>query len=606
MEDPGLLLGGQGPRRAMHRTGGLAEGTLPLPQTAGPGARRRRRRPGRLGTLGALNLVLVGGFAALLVVSGAFNYKYLSGIAHRGANAPAGEPDDEAARLAVASAEEEEEAAEGDGGGGGAAGGGAASLLDELERAEGSAGAGAEERTDSLGRIRGDGGGNELADAAVLVLAFNRPQYLRQTLQTLASTPGLDEVSVYVSQDGNDVGVHGVAEALHLHFEPPKARKFAHWHHPRDHPVRPHQRGTAWLAQHYKWALDKIFHEHNHSHVIIVEDDMIFSEDFFHYFKATAVLLDVDETVWCVSSWNDQGFKDQDLDPRRLKRTSHFPGLGWMTSRAVWEELGPKFPTDHWDHWMRISTTSKGRDCIIPEVSRNFNIGERGGANVRADFYKKYIEPIQFNHESVRDFGDLSYLLNGVYEEATRQDIERARVLDNWIFSESLRAVKPGETVLVVYLDEDYKLLASRLHLFPEPRSHYRHVIRVQKRGVTYLLAHGRRCGYLPRHLQTLPDPTLEAVAAARNQNCFGTCQARQKVCEPKMFWFINDCETLSAHFPCEQGCAVVLGPDVPVYVSDPKRDTFQKCLINQVQPECLAQHGSTSRLCPCVAEAGD
>ena len=262
----------------------------------------------------------------------------------------------------------------------------------------------------------------------MLVLAFNRPQYLRQTLQALASTPGLDEVSVYVSQDGNDVGVHGVAEALHLHFEPPKARKFAHWHHPRDHPVRPHQRGTAWLAQHYKWALDKIFHEHNHSHVIIVEDDMIFSEDFFHYFKATAVLLDVDETVWCVSSWNDQGFKDQDLDPRRLKRTSHFPGLGWMTSRAVWEELGPKFPTDHWDHWMRISTTSKGRDCIIPEVSRNFNIGERGGANVRADFYKKYIEPIQFNHESVRDFGDLSYLLNGVYEEATRQDIERARV----------------------------------------------------------------------------------------------------------------------------------------------------------------------------------
>ena len=49
-----------------------------------------------------------------------------------------------------------------------------------------------------------------------------------------------------------------------------------------------------------------------------------------------------------------------------------------------------------------------------------------------------------------------------------------------------------------------------------------------------------------------------------------------------------------------------MLGPDVPVYVSDPQRDTFQKCLINQVQPECLAQHGSTSRLCPCVAEAGD
>ena len=47
----------------------------------------------------------------------------------------------------------------------------------------------------------------------------------------------------------------------------------------------PHaQPGHAWLTQHYKWALDRAFHERGHSHVIVVEDDMIFSPDFLTLF----------------------------------------------------------------------------------------------------------------------------------------------------------------------------------------------------------------------------------------------------------------------------------------------------------------------------------
>ena len=37
------------------------------------------------------------------------------------------------------------------------------------------------------------------------------------------------------------------------------------------------QAGHAWLAQHYKWGLDKVFLEEQHSHVVVVEDDMLFS-----------------------------------------------------------------------------------------------------------------------------------------------------------------------------------------------------------------------------------------------------------------------------------------------------------------------------------------
>jgi hypothetical protein len=31
-----------------------------------------------------------------------------------------------------------------------------------------------------------------------------------------------------------------------------------------------------------------------------------------------------------------------------------------------------------WDHWMRTDEQTKGRDCIVPELSRNRNIGANG------------------------------------------------------------------------------------------------------------------------------------------------------------------------------------------------------------------------------------
>lgn len=78
------------------------------------------------------------------------------------------------------------------------------------------------------------------------------------------------------------------------------------------------QPGHAWLSQHYKWALDQAFLEKGHSHVIIVEDDMLFSPDFLHFFAATAVLLEQDPSLWCISTWNDNGLKNFDWNPMRM------------------------------------------------------------------------------------------------------------------------------------------------------------------------------------------------------------------------------------------------------------------------------------------------
>ena len=51
----------------------------------------------------------------------------------------------------------------------------------------------------------------------------------------------------------------------------------------------PSQPGHAWLAQHYRWGLGRAFdRKRGHSHVVVVEDDMVFSPDFLLFFQVQA------------------------------------------------------------------------------------------------------------------------------------------------------------------------------------------------------------------------------------------------------------------------------------------------------------------------------
>ena len=73
--------------------------------------------------------------------------------------------------------------------------------------------------------------------------------------------------------------------------------------------------------------------------VLPCQDDMELAPDFFGYFAATAPLLDADDSLLCVSSWNDHGQAKLVRDATRLLRTDFFPGLGWMLAAPLWDEL---------------------------------------------------------------------------------------------------------------------------------------------------------------------------------------------------------------------------------------------------------------------------
>ena len=51
---------------------------------------------------------------------------------------------------------------------------------------------------------------------------------------------------------------------------------------------------------------------------------MLLSPDFLLYMEATAALLDKDPTLWCVSSWNDNGLDHLEWKVDRLVQSCAF------------------------------------------------------------------------------------------------------------------------------------------------------------------------------------------------------------------------------------------------------------------------------------------
>jgi len=60
-----------------------------------------------------------------------------------------------------------------------------------------------------------------------------------------------------------------------------------------------------------------------------------------------------------------------------------------------------------WDMWMRLPEVRRGRECLVPDVSRTFHFGSLG-LNMNSYFQEAYFKKHAFNARPVYDFGDLS------------------------------------------------------------------------------------------------------------------------------------------------------------------------------------------------------
>ena len=191
----------------------------------------------------------------------------------------------------------------------------------------------------------------------VVMMTCNRANLLRTTLASLFSVKGISRENVLVLQDGTNQEVEAVVRDHNLQLvqhSPSQLRNAD---------------GATRIAKHYKYALTTAFdHFPSAPAVIVAEDDLLFSPDFLEYFEQVAPILDVDPSTFLVSAWNDNGYKGKVDDPYALRRTEFFPGLGWLLPRKLYkQELEDKWPSEHWDHWLRSYPINKGREIIYPK-----------------------------------------------------------------------------------------------------------------------------------------------------------------------------------------------------------------------------------------------
>ncbi|KAL7051266.1 hypothetical protein ACKWTF_004401 [Chironomus riparius] len=337
----------------------------------------------------------------------------------------------------------------------------------------------------------------------IVVFACNRVSISRSLDLLIKYRPNREQFPIVVSQDCGDEATKEVIlsykDEVQLIQQPdlsdievmPKDKKF---------------KGYYKISRHYGWALNTVF-SNGFEFVIIVEDDLDVAPDFYEYFLGTFPLLRSDESLWCVSAWNDNG-KSGLIDenaPELLYRSDFFPGLGWMMSKKLWDEIGPKWPKAFWDDWIRKPEIRRDRVCIRPELPRSRTFGKIGVSN--GLFFEKHLKYIKLSETFVPfSTKDLSYLLKDNYDKTYINEVYRTPV----VTFEELRSglVKVDGPVRIQYNSRNqYKATCRNLGIMDDFKSG---VPRTAYAGIVSSFFNNRRVYLAPSTNWKGYDPSWE------------------------------------------------------------------------------------------------
>ena len=129
-----------------------------------------------------------------------------------------------------------------------------------------------------------------------------------------------------------------------------------------------------------------------------------------------------------------QGYQHTSLDPTMLHRVETMPGLGWILKRSLWsQELEPRWPSPEktwdWDMWMRLQEIRRGRECVVPEISRTYHFGS-SGLNMNSYFHDIYFTKHSFNTERDVELANVDSVKKEEYEHRLEEEMRGAEVLN--------------------------------------------------------------------------------------------------------------------------------------------------------------------------------
>lgn len=354
----------------------------------------------------------------------------------------------------------------------------------------------------------------------IVVMTFNRPQLLNQTLHSLLAARGVAREYIYVAQHEDDKAVATVAHNLGL-------RSYQNM----DFGMEGESKVEHGLALHFRAALSHVFETVTDAPgVIVMEDDLLVSPDFYEYFHAAGELLDLDDSLYAVSAWNDNGYRQMVTSKYALRRTGFFPGLGWLLTRKLAMTLFPQWPNVRWDDWLRGLPSLKGKAVVIPEISRTFHAGVEG-TYMNPATHEKYFARLDVNTDASVDWFSptgaeaLASVLRQPYEFMMAARVRSAYVVRSVQELESLRS---GSLVLWYRSVPDPDLTARKLNLFKpialyfgiwseNRRGGYQGIQRLRWRDAELLLVDYDNCTrslqeLLPRGFTPVPSTAFKDV----------------------------------------------------------------------------------------------
>ena len=352
------------------------------------------------------------------------------------------------------------------------------------------------------GGYGGNNNNHHIHDSPLIIFTCERPEYLSQTLQDIYNyipRPCSFGCPIVVSEDGNHDEIQAVIYDYKKKFDA-EGIPLVHIHHSQQQQssLRGGDGGGGGgayeaLSKHYHWALSQVFRGKigypMPNRVVILEEDIHISPDFFSYMWATSKILDNDQSLYAVSAFNDNGHYA--TDPKRLLRSDFFPGLGWMMTRSLWfDELEDKWPVAYWDDWLRDPKQRKGRQVIRPEYSRTYHFGFEGGASDNQFGY--ILERVKLCDQYI-DWSreDLSYLEQSSYDRWYTKILDETKMVNS--LKEAKKMLKSNRDVIVEYSDfYEFQVFANKVNIMDDekamvPRTAYKGIVEFRPFGGSLL-----------------------------------------------------------------------------------------------------------------------
>ena len=231
----------------------------------------------------------------------------------------------------------------------------------------------------------------------VMVTAWRRPDYLRQTLESWSRVRGISEVRRFTIALGwsDKATLEKQTEVIDAAKRPPDPLPML-----RVKPDSSAARAARGMGRAIGEAVSAAFADPGCQFVICGEEDIVVSDDVLEYMSWAAAEFKGDSRVLAVCAhtpagqgWDEPGAgprEDPDADPGAVRLIQGFSPWVWGAWRDRWERVLK--PGWDWDCNMGDAMTSgydwtialrtiglTGRVCAMPFASRSQNIGRDGG-----------------------------------------------------------------------------------------------------------------------------------------------------------------------------------------------------------------------------------